>query len=243
MSAETVNKYYNSDLNFTQKVTEQEILNGKNLSKKHIETLCNGFLTNAIYANVVEGGKTFEQGREESFEIAAQVVLEHGRAIKNQLDENDKKAAQKNSALDKENNAEAQQSSDQNQPNTSDDIQKISGGTMTQIITKITEVMASMSPQERDSAAANFSAVFEALGSSFDKIKQTIQGLAGEPTVVADIKNTLKETEGGKIFDKLLDEHLNTDQVKVIEQVSKKDLDERRGEIAEQRKNQTGLGL
>jgi len=89
--SEKINKYYNPNLNFVQKATEKEVLNGKNLSEKHIENLCNGFLTNAIYANIVEGGKTFEQGREESFEIAAQVVLKHGRAIKNQLDANNKK--------------------------------------------------------------------------------------------------------------------------------------------------------
>ena len=56
-----VNKYYNGSLNFAQKTTEQDVVNGRNLGGKHIENLCSGFLTNAIYANIIEIGSDVDR--------------------------------------------------------------------------------------------------------------------------------------------------------------------------------------
>jgi len=132
---------------------------------------------------------------------------------------------------------------DQSQLNTSADVGKISGGTMAEIIEKISEIMASIPQQQQDSAADNFSALFEVVGKSFDKVKDTMQKLAQEPLVVAAIKDDLKETEGGKIFDKLISEHLNNNQKAAVNQVSEEDLKKHREEIRQDRQNQTGLSL
>jgi len=232
MRPETVNKYYNSDLTFAQKATEQEVVNGKNLSAKHIKNLCSAFLTNAIYANVVEGDNDFEKGREKSFQIAGEIVLRHGKEIKAQLEENDKNAEQKNSGLETENNAEVDFES---QPNTSEDIKKISSGTMAKIITKITEIMASMSPEERKFAAGNFGALFEVLDISFDKLEKSIQAL--EPNVVADIKDTL----GEETFSQLIAKHQSPDQTEAVGKISQKDLEGHRKKMAQQQESKKDL--
>lgn len=232
-----VNKYYNYGLSFSQKTTEQDVLQGKNLSGKHIENLCSGFLPNAIYANIIEGSKNFEQGREESFKIAAQVIIKQGEKIKEQLNKNDQ------AELKVQNNLEVSPSN-QEQPNTSKDINKISGGTVAKIIAKISEIIAAMPPEEQNSAAKNFSAMFAVLGVSFeDKIGQTMQTLAPEPVVVANIKNTLEGTEGGKVFDKLIKTHLDDNQQAAVSKVSKEDLETYREEKTQQKKNQTALSL
>lgn len=232
-----VNKYYNDGLSFSQKTTEQDVLQGKNLSGKHIENLCSGFLPNAIYANIIEGSKNFEQGREESFKIAAQVIIKQGEKIKEQLNKNDQ------AELKVQNNLEVSPSN-QEQPNTSKDINKISGGTVAKIIAKISEIIAAMPPEEQNSAAKNFSAMFAVLGVSFeDKIGQTMQTLAPEPVVVANIKNTLEGTEGGKVFDKLIKTHLDDNQQAAVSKVSKEDLETYREEKTQQKKNQTALSL
>lgn len=236
-----VNKYYNDSLSFAQKTTEQDVLNGKNLSGKHVENLCSAFLTNAIYANIVEGNKDFEKGREESFRIAAQVVIKHGEEIKKQLNKNDEAKL----GLEVSPSSDHKQvPSNQDQPNTSEDISKISGGTVAKIIEKIAEITASIPPEEQNSAAKNFSALFSVLGESFDnKIDQTMQTLAPNPVVVASIKNTLEGTEGGKVFDKLIETHLDDNQQAEVNKVSKEDLGTYRKEKTQQQKNQSGFSL
>lgn len=229
-----VNKYYNDSLSFAQKTTEQDVVNGKNLSGKHIENLCSGYLTNAIYANVVEGSKTFEQGREEAFKIAAKVVIKHGEEVEKQLNKNDKAVEVKNNLETSPNN--------QDQPNTSEDVGKISGGSMAKIIETINAIIAALPPTEQQSAAQNFSALFSVLGVSFDaKIDQTMQTLAPKPVVVASIKTTLEGTEGGKVFDKLIETHLDDDQKKAVNKVSKEDLEIFKKEMTQQQKNQNAL--
>lgn len=229
------NKYYDptSIPTFAQKATKQEVLSGEDLSDKHIKNLCTGFLVNAIYANTVESSKDFEQGREESITIAAQVITRQGREIKEQLDQNDKAELEAPSS-DPE--------PSQDRPNTSADIKKISGGTMAKIIKKIAEIMASMSPEEQNSASENFSAVFEVLERCFDKTAQTMQNLASEPVVVANIKNMLEGTAGEAIFDKLIEDHLTPSQQAAITEISREDLDAYRSS-AQQQEHQTGLIL
>ena len=87
---EEINKYYNYDsLNAVQRLVQTKILRGAKLTAKEIETLCTGFLTNAIYASVIEGDKNYEEAREKSFEIAAQIVIAQGEEIEEQLKKND----------------------------------------------------------------------------------------------------------------------------------------------------------
>ncbi len=240
-----VNKYYNYDsLSFAQKATEQDVLQGKSLSDKHIENLCSGYLTNAIYANIVEGNKNYEQAREESAKIAGKVVIKHGEEIKEQLSKNDRAGLEAQNLGTSPSSDHKQAPSNQDQPNTSEDITKISGGSMAKIITKIAEIIASLPPQEQDSAAQNFSAMFSVLGISFDtKIDQTMQTLAPNPVVVASIKNTLEGTEGGKVFDKLIETHLDDNQKEAVDKVSKEDLEAYKEEKTQQQKKQTSLYL
>ncbi len=219
-----INKYYDSNLTFTQKATEQEVLLGKDLSGKHIRNLCTGFLVNAIYANTVESSEDFARGKEKSITIAAQVIAKHGREIKEQLKQNDE--------LQNSGHEESQ-----DQLNTSEDIKKISGGTVAKVIKKIAEIMTSMSPEEQNSATENFSAAFEVLETYFDKTDQTMQHLALEPVAVANIKNILEGAEGEKIFDRLIDKHLSHSQQTAVKEISSEELE--KYEKSVQQQNQT----
>lgn len=211
-------KYHNYEkLNFSQKATEEKVLNGKPLSEENIKDLCTGFLLNIIYAIMTGEDK---EGREKSLEIAAKIIVENGEKIAEQLKKNDEDASL--NSTQNSNNQESQ--SNQNQPNTSEDIKKISGGTMAHVINKISELMASMSPEERRSFAANVSAFFSVLGKSFDKMDQTMQNLAENPIVIANLKNCLEETDGKEILEKLTKEYSNPDQQDKISKVSEKDL-------------------
>ncbi len=212
-----VNKFYdyNNPLSFSCEQTAQKVIQGKDLKRTQIENLCADFFTNRIYATVIEDGKT----KDEALKIAAQVVVKHGEEIKEQLKKNDEAVALEGG--DKE-----QSFSGQSQPNTSEDIKKISGGTMAQIITKIAEIMASMSPQQRASMAQNLSALFEVLGVSFDKMSESMQKLAEEPILISIVKDILTGTSGEEIFGELIKEHLNSGQKEKVDQVSKEDLKE-----------------
>ena len=230
--SEKLHKYYPESVSgFAKNATKNAVLNDKNLTDAHIENLCDNFLTNRIYADVVEGAQTFEQGREKSFEIAAQVVVNHGEKIKAQLDENDKVADDRTPSS----------SIETSQPNTSEDIKKISGGTMAHIIKKVAEILATMSPEEQSSVAQNISALFAVVGKSFDKTATMMQELVKTPVVVASLKNVLKGTEGEEVFSSLTAGHLNPAKQKAVNKVSQEDLKNFAKEIA-QRQNQTGFG-
>ncbi|MBP7710663.1 MAG: hypothetical protein KA100_06315 [Rickettsiales bacterium] len=238
MSSEKVNKFYDPATHvftFAQRATKGAVLQGEKLSDDNVRDLCTGFLTNAIYADVVEGDKNFAQGKEKALEVAAQVVVKHGEKVKDQLTQNDRK-------LEASSDSEVPSSS-QGQLNSSEDIKKISGGTMAKIITKIAEIMASMSPEERVALVGNFSALFAVLATSFDKIPENLQKLAQEPVVIANIKNVLEGTEGKIIFDELLSKHLTSDQKQAVSDVSKEDLKTYKAEISQQRANQNSLAL
>ncbi len=230
----SVNKYYNPEKAFTfaQKTTEEDVVHGKELSDKDIENLCSGFFVNLIYASVVEGHKDFEQGREKALNIAAKVIVKHGRKIKDQLDQNDEESIDSERSI-----------GDQNQPNTSKDVRKISGGTVAKTIKKIAEMISSMSKEEQSSAADNFSAVFEVLDKSFDKLNQTMKQLALEPAVVANIKNILEGTKGQDIFDNLIEKHLSPAEQSAIKNVSAEELNTYKKIIVRQQENQAGMVL
>ncbi len=232
-----MNKYHNydeKDLTVAQKVTQQEILRCNELSAKEIEQSCTGFLTNVIYSNVVSSSNNLEQGREKSFEIAANAVLKNGEKIEEQLRKND--AASLN-ATSSQNADQNQSQTNQNQPNTSEDVKKISGGTMAKIISKIAEIMAAMSPEEQKASTANFAALFVVLERSFDKVNQTMSELAKSPVVVASIKDSLEGTRGQEVLEKLITTHLKPEEQKAVNQITEKDLKEYKQEMSEQRKS------
>jgi hypothetical protein len=233
----SMQKYHNyGELNFAQRSTKRQVLNRENLSSGQIKNLCAGFLTNAIYSDVVEDSEDFERGREQSFEIAANVVLKHGEEIEEQLKKNDEAVARSEFDLEELKDASHEQAvSNHDQPNTSKDVKKISGGTMAKIISKIAEIMASMSPEECSAAANNFSALFVVLGVSFDKIGQSMQSLAETPIVVANIKDVLVDTKGGQVFEKLIETHLSPSQQMEVAKVSKEDLAVYRTEKAQEK--------
>lgn len=226
-----VNKFYNPDLDlsFSEKETMRNVVDGKDLKSSQIEGLCAKFFTNRIYATIIEAGQT----KDKAMEVAAQVVVNHGEEIQEQLKKNDN--------LVLENVDEERSLSNQNQPNTSKDIKKISGGTMAQIITKIAEIMATMSPEQRASMSQNISALFEVLGSSFDKMATTMQELAKEPIVIASLKDNLAGKSGEKVFGELIEDHLNSAQKEKVDKVSKADLKEYEKEIIQQQKSKVGL--
>ncbi len=225
-----VNKFYNPDLDlsFSEKETMRNVVDGKDLKSSQIEGLCAKFFTNRIYATIIEAGQT----KDKAMEVAAQVVVNHGEEIQEQLKKNDN--------LGLENVDEEQSLSNQNQPNTSKDIKKISGGTMAQIITKIAEIMSTMSPEQRASMSQNISALFEVLGSSFDKMATTMQELAKEPIVIASLKDNLAGKSGEKVFGELIEDYLNSAQKEKVDKVSKADLKEYEKEIIQQQKSKVG---
>lgn len=225
-----VNKFYNPDLDlsFSEKETMRNVVDGKDLKSSQIEGLCAKFFTNRIYATIIEAGQT----KDKALEVAAQVVVNHGEEIQEQLKKNDN--------LGLENVDEEQSLSNQNQPNTSKDIKKISGGTMAQIITKIAEIMSTMSPEQRASMSQNISALFEVLGSSFDKMATTMQELAKEPIVIASLKDNLAGKSGEKVFGELIEDYLNSAQKEKVDKVSKADLKEYEKEIIQQQKSKVG---
>lgn len=216
MSQTTVNKYYNYNLNFAQKTTEQAVLQNKDLNDKHIEKLCSGYLPNAIYANNIENKKNFEQGREESLKVAAQIIIKNGEQIKEQLDQNAKFLAETKNNPASQNTDNNHSPSNQDQPNTSEDINKISGGTMAQIITEVAKILASMSPEEQKLMSGNITAFFSVLEKSFNKMEAAMQILSTTPAVVNIIKDALKETEGENIINKLIESYFSDNQKEAL---------------------------
>lgn len=234
--ADQVNNYHEGSLSFVQQITEQDVLKGKRLSAEQVGNLCSDSLTSAIYANAVAGSANFKKAKDKACEIAAQVVVKQGKEIEKQLQENDRAAqlgAQNTPEISQGGNQE-QVTTSQNQPNTSEDVGRISGGTMAQIIAKISEIMAAMNPEERKEAAENVSALFSVLDNSFEKMPETMSVLAENPVVVANMQDMLQGTKGGAIFDNLIQQHLNPDQMQQVNEVSKEDLAEYRQEVTEQ---------
>ncbi len=233
-----INKYYpKKALSFAQGETIKSVLDGKKLNKQEIAGLCSDFLTNRIYATIVENCEIFTEGKDEAFEVAAKVIIYHGAEIKEQLDKNDKFSE---AALEVEG---GNLKIPQTKPNTSKDVKKISGGSMAKIIAKITEMMAAMSPEEQAKFVGNVSAFFSVLNLSFDKIPQSMQDLAQKPVVIASIKDVLKGSEGGQIFDSFVELHLSDAQKKEVKNVSPQDLEEYKESAREQNKKSHSRAL
>jgi hypothetical protein len=115
-------KKYFDDLNLTHsaKIARQKLENETKLGQRDVENVCQNYFPNQVYNLLAENGQ-----RDEALDLAASAVLNNGQAIKEQLLQNDQSAA----------NAGAEQSTEGNsKENTTKDIPKISGGTMSIII-------------------------------------------------------------------------------------------------------------
>ncbi len=214
-------KYYPKDLGskFALKQTLKDVVDGNGLNDQQIEELCKNFFTNLIYVEIA--GESLE-GRDEALKIGAKVVVNYGEKIAKQLSKNDEMLRKGEGLRSEGEGLEVAP----NKLNGSEDIKKISGGSMAKIIAKIAEIMAAMSPEEQAKFAGNVSALFPVLNLSFDKIPQSMQDLAKKPVEVVIIKNSLQGTEGGKIFDGFIEDHLSDTQKKEVQNISSQDLEE-----------------
>jgi hypothetical protein len=236
-------KYFEDEkLSNTEKLTESKIDKPEEFSEYDIENLCSKYLMNIIYYKMAKKRK-----REEALEIAANVILKKGEEIKNQLNQNDlegKKGQNKDVKSDTKvdlgakNSVEVPQTQDattQDAPNPKgekSDIPKISGGTLSEVIAKITEMLAGKSGAELKNGADNLSAMFEVLSSPQveNKFADVMGYLAQDPILVADIKDFLKDTKSATIFDQAIQNNLSANQQQAVSQVSQSDIDFRRQE-------------
>ncbi len=237
-------KYFEDEkLSNTEKLTESKIDKPEEFNEYDIENLCSKYLMNIIYYKMAKKRK-----REEALKIAANIILKKGEEIKNQLNKNEldvKKSHNKDSTKDGNKvgleiksgveMSQTQVTSVQESPNPKgekSDIPKISGGTLSEVIAKITEMLAGKSGTELKNGADNLSAMFEVLLSPQveNKCVDVIKNLAQDPILVADIKDLLKDTKSAAIFDQALQKNLSGDQQNAISQVSQSDIDFRRQE-------------
>ncbi len=196
-------KYFEGNgLSAAQEAIKQMLSAPEKLNGGNINELCsfNGKTVNRLYyAEAINGH------RNEALKIAAEVIVAKGREIKDQLDRDENGPQISNS------NQEKNQANQPTQPSGKDDIPKISGGTLSEIITKITEILAGKSGQDLEKGADNFSALFEVLESQKTQAKfdEVVKILSDKPDVVANIKEILKDSEGGKIFDAAIERNSN----------------------------------
>lgn len=207
-------KEYFDDPNLTHsaEVVRRKLNNKTELSQIDVEKVCQNYFPNQVYNLLAENGK-----RDEALELSASAVLNNGKVIKEQLLQNDQNAA----------NAGVEQSTEGNsKENTTKDIPKISGGTMSIIIKKINEMLNGKSGDEHQAAAENFSALFEVLNlpTAVDKFDEVMKKLAESPVAVAGIKENLKDTKGATIFEDALERNFNPKQKDAVAQVTKSEL-------------------
>ncbi|MES2677218.1 MAG: hypothetical protein V4612_02745 [Pseudomonadota bacterium] len=230
------NKYFEGEAVLTaqEKITEQKLLDPQKLNESDIENLTSKFLMNKIYYKMAKRKK-----REEALKIAAGVVLGKGQKIKNQLEVNDeqiKKTNQKNPQNDQKNLAAQNQNQNQNAASQSAnpkggkaDIPKISGGTLSEVIAKITEMMAGKSGAAFKTGADNFAAMVEVLAAPEVQIKfdETMKYLAKDPVLVVGIQDVLQNTSAANIFAQAVEKNFSAAQKQAISTVSFADLQAR----------------
>jgi len=227
-------KYFEDEkLSNTEKLTESKLDKPEEFSENDIENLCSKYLMNILYYKMAKKHK-----REEALDIAANIILKKGEEIKNQLNQNDldiKKDQNKDAVKGGAETSKTQDATTQNVPNPKgekSDIPKISGGTLSEVIAKITEMLAGKSGAELKNGADNLSAMFEVLLSPQveNKCADVIKNLAQDPILVADIKDFLKDTKSATIFDQAIQNNLSANQQQAASQVNQGDLDLRRQE-------------
>lgn len=228
-------KYFEGEgkLNNSEKLTEQKITVPQEFSEYDIENLCSKYLMNIMYYKMAKKRK-----REEALNIAANVVLKKGEEIKNQLNQNDLEISKKKDQTVKSDSAvqgqeAAQTQSEPNPKGGKADIPKISGGTLSEVISKMNEMLSGKSGAEFDKGAQNFSAMIEVLASPEveKKFADVMQHLAVDPILVVGIEKNLEGTKGASIFAQAV-EGLNNEQKQAISNVRDADVALRQAENA-----------
>ncbi len=201
-------KYFEGEgkLSNSEKLTEQKITTPEEFSEYDIENLCSKYLMNIIYYKMAKKRK-----REAALNIAANIVLKKGQEIQAQLGANDLAISK---GQDK--------SQSPNPKGGKADIPKISGGTLSEVISKMTEMLAGKSGAEFKKGANNLGAMIEVLASPEveKKFADVIQHLAKDLVLVATIKDILKDTKALPIFDQAILNNLNVDQQKAVSQIN-----------------------
>ena len=212
------NKYFEGDatLNEVEKLTEKKIFSMEEIDEHDVENLCYGSLTNKLYCRMQP-----KKRRKRAIGFAAHIILTKGKEIQSQINKND--------ALIEQSKTTAQSIPPQNGKS---DIPRISGGTLSEVITKMTEMLAGKSGVSLKSGADNFAAMIEVLSSQevVNKFADTMKIIAKDPILVADIKDVLKETSAGPIFSGAIDKYCNKIEKQAVSLVSSEDLSARRAE-------------
>ena len=234
-------KYFEGEgeLTKTEELTEQKISTPEKLDDHDVENLCSKFLMNIIYYKMAK-----KKQREKALDLAAGVIIAKGKDIQSKLNRNDlelKKIAEKTQNQDQKLNNQtkiqpvAQQSQStklgtEPEKGGKSDIPKISGGTLSEVIAKIAEMLAGKSGEVLKKGANNFSALIEVLatpeiGPKFDDV---MKHLAKDPVLVVDIKGILKETPAAGIFDAAVEKNFNSTEKIAVSQVQTADLQARK---------------
>lgn len=217
-------KYFEDEkLNNTEKLTESKINNPEEFNEVDIENLCSKYLMNIIYYKMAKKRK-----RQEALEVAANIILKKGEEIKNQLNQNDLDI--KNSA--KDSGQKSGQVNESNPKGGKADIPKISGGTLSEVIAKMTEMLSGKTGDDLQKGANNLGAMFEVLSAPEigQKFSDVMQHLAIDPILVADIRDILKDTKAAGVFEQAMQNHLTPAQQKDVNSVSQADIGFRRQE-------------
>jgi hypothetical protein len=185
----TPNIYFEGDskLNILQQLTESKLGDPKKFDDRDIKNLISLYFVNKTYLKLVE--QKGLEGRDEAIEITAAITCEQGTKISQELQQN-KSSAQ--------------------------DIGKISGKTMSEIMQKITEYLAGKSGEDLQNAIVNVGAMIGILLKTPElqnKFNDAISILIDKsPIVAADIKDYLDQTNISKSFADFLDKNLTKDQ-------------------------------
>jgi hypothetical protein len=201
-------KYFEDDgqLNATEKLTEQKLTDPQKLNDVDIENLTSKFLMNKIYYKMAT-----KKQREQALNIAAGVILEKGREIKNKIDANDLEAKNQGQTTSKDGQPKGGKA----------DIPRISGGTLSEVIAKINEMLAGKSGAAFKTGADNFAAMIETLatpevGAKFDDV---MKFLAKDPVLVVGIGDVLKGSVAGQIFAGAVDRNFTPEQKQAVSSV------------------------
>ena len=233
------NKYFEGDgtLTETEKLTEQKITAPQEFGEYDLEAICSKFLVNKIYYKMAK-----KKRREKALTIAANVIVKKGAELQNKLNHNDAEISKK-AKPDQNQNKNLAVGIDNNKPAEpmpkplpekagKSDIPKISGGTLSEVIAKITEMLSGKSGSDLKSGANNFAAMIQVLASPEveKKFDETMKCLAKDSILVADIKDILKDTKAALIFADAINKNFSVDEKAAVSAVSSSDLGLRRQE-------------
>ena len=235
---QTNNIVKNNTMTYAETLTIKTLDNPKELQDRDIKNLTSNNLVDKAYRQILRDGKT----RDKVIDTAANIILKKGQEIKTQLKQNDleasKEQSQGNNLNIQNNNQESIASTNQPEQNTTGDITGISGSTISQIIAKIIEILASRTDQDLQPEINNFANMIEVITDPKlqEKLNETMQFLAKDPILVVDIKDHLVETSASEIFDSAIKKYLTDEQKTHIEKVTKEQLEVRRQENKEKNK-------